>query len=66
MGEKPRKIETERGDYRGFYVNLRDAIERKAPLEVPPEQFLRIERGLLLAHRSSREGRVLNWNEAPE
>jgi scyllo-inositol 2-dehydrogenase (NADP+) len=66
VGEKPRKIETERGDYRGFYVNMRDAIERKAPLEVPPEQFLRTERGLLLAHKSSREGRVLNWNEAPE
>jgi len=66
VAEKPRKIETERGDYRGFYVNMRDAIERKTPLEVPPEQFLRTERALLLAHKSSREGRVLNWNEAPE
>ena len=66
VGGTPRKIETERGDYRGFYLNMRDAIERKAPLEVPPEQFLRTQRGLLLAHKSSREGRVLNWNEAPE
>jgi predicted dehydrogenase len=66
VSEKPRKIETERGDYRGFYLNMRDAIERTAPLEVPPEQFLRTQRGLLLAHKSSREGRVLNWNEAPE
>jgi predicted dehydrogenase len=66
VGQKPRKIETERGDYRGFYLNMRDAIEGKAPLEVPPEQFLRTQRGLLLAHKSSREGRVLHWNEAPE
>ena len=66
VGQTPRKIETERGDYRGFYLNMRDAIEGKAPLEVPPEQFLRTQRGLLLAHKSSREGRVLNWNEAQE
>ena len=64
VGENPRKIETERGDYRGFYRNMRDAIEGRAPLEVPPEQFLRTQRGLLLAHKSSAEGRVLEWNES--
>ena len=66
VGENPRKIETERGDYRGFYRNMRDAIEGRAPLEVPPEQFLRTQRGLLLAHKSSAEGRVLEWNESVE
>ena len=66
VGETPRKIPTERGDYRGFYVNMRDAIEKGAPLEVPPEQFLRTQRALILAHKSSREKRVLQWNEAPE
>jgi predicted dehydrogenase len=66
VGENPRKIETERGDYRGFYVNMRDAIEGKAPLEVPPEQFLRTQRGLLLSHKSSRERRVVSWNEPVE
>lgn len=66
VGENPRKIETERGDYRGFYRNMRDAIEGKAPLEVPPEQFLRTQRGLLLSHKSSREARVVNWNEPVE
>ncbi|HKV77248.1 MAG TPA: hypothetical protein VJP02_03870, partial [Candidatus Sulfotelmatobacter sp.] len=66
VGENPRKIETEPGDYRGFYANMRDAIEKKAPLEVPPEQFLRTQRGLLLAHKSSREQRVVNWNEPVE
>src|SRR6266496_1755349 len=27
VGETPRRIATERGDYRGFYVNVRDVIE---------------------------------------
>jgi predicted dehydrogenase len=66
VGENPRKIETEPGDYRGFYVNMRDAIENKAPLEVPPEQFLRTQRGLLLSHKSSGEKRVVGWNEPVE
>lgn len=61
-----RRVQTERGDYRGFYVNLRDAIEKKAPLEVTPEQALRTMRGVLLAHKSSREGRRVRWNEAVE
>ncbi|MGH9493911.1 MAG: Gfo/Idh/MocA family oxidoreductase [Candidatus Sulfotelmatobacter sp.] len=64
VGEDPRKVETERGDYRGFYVNVRDAIEKKAPLDVTPEQFLRTQRAILLAHKSSREQRVVRWNEA--
>jgi predicted dehydrogenase len=66
VGEDPRKVETERGDYRGFYANVRDAIEKKAPLDVTPEQFLRTQRGLLLAHRSSREQRVVRWDEPVE
>jgi hypothetical protein len=43
---------------------MRDAIENGAPLDVPPEQALRTERALLLAHKSSREKRVVQWNEA--
>ena len=66
VGEKPRKIETERGDYRGFYANVRDAVENKAPLDVPPEQFLRTMRALVLAHKSSRERRVVGWDEPAE
>jgi predicted dehydrogenase len=61
-----KKVETERGDYRGFYANMRDAIEKGAPLEVPPEQAVRTMRALLLAHKSSREGRVVRWNEPVE
>jgi scyllo-inositol 2-dehydrogenase (NADP+) len=66
VNERPRKIPTERGDYRGFYANVRDAIENGSPLDVTPEQALRTMRGLLLAHKSSREGRVVRWDEPVE
>lgn len=66
VNENARKIRTEPGDYRGFYTNVRDAIENGAPLDVTPEQALRTMRGLLLAHKSSREGRVVRWEEAVE
>lgn len=66
VNETPRKIPTERGDYRCFYANVRDAMEKKAPLDVPPDQALRTMRALLLAHKSSREGRVVRWNELVE
>ena len=66
VGEAPCRIQTERGDYRGYYVNIRDVIEKKAPLEVTPEQFLRTQRALILAHKSSREKRVVQWNEPAE
>ena len=64
VNEKPRKVKTERGDYRGFYANVRDAIEKKVALDVTPEQALRTMRALLLAHKSSHEGRVVKWTEA--
>ena len=66
VGGKPHKVKTERGDYRGFYANVRDAIEKGATLDVTPQQALRTMRGLLLAHKSSRESRVVQWTEAPE
>lgn len=66
VGEPPRKVQTERGDYRGFYVNVRDASEKKAALDVTPEQFLRTQRALVLSHRSSRERRVVQWTETAE
>jgi scyllo-inositol 2-dehydrogenase (NADP+) len=66
VNEKPRRVKTERGDYRRFYANVRDAIEKKAELDVTPEQALRTMRALLLAHKSSREGRVVRWSEPVE
>ena len=37
-----------------------------AALDVTPDQALRTMRALLLAHKSSREGRRVRWTEAPE
>jgi len=64
VGEPPLKVKTERGDYRGFYANLRDAIEKKSPLQVTPEQALRAMRAIMLARKSSRERRTVEWSEA--
>ena len=61
VGEPSVKVKTERGDYRGFYANVRDAIEKKAALEVTPEQALRTMRAVMLAHKSSRERRTVDW-----
>jgi predicted dehydrogenase len=66
VGEPASKVPTERGDYRGFYANVRDAIEKKATLEVTPEQALRTMRAVILAHKSSREKRTVEWGETAE
>jgi predicted dehydrogenase len=66
VGGETSKVKTERGDYRGFYANVRDAMEKGSPLDVTPEQALRTMRGILLAHKSSREGRRVRWTEAAE
>jgi scyllo-inositol 2-dehydrogenase (NADP+) len=66
VGEPSVKVKTERGDYRGFYANVRDAIEKTAPLEVTPQQALRTMRAIMLAHKSSRERRTVGWEEAVE
>ena len=66
VGGETSKVKTERGDYRGFYANVRDAMEKGSPLDVTPEQALRTMRGILLAHKSSREGRRIRWTEAAE
>jgi scyllo-inositol 2-dehydrogenase (NADP+) len=66
VGEPSVKVKTERGDYRGFYANVRDAIEKKASLDVTPEQALRTMRAVMLAHKSSRERRTVEWGEAVE
>ena len=66
VGEPSVKVKTERGDYRGFYANVRAAIEKKAALAVTPEQALRTMRAVMLAHKSSRERRTVGWEEAVE
>jgi scyllo-inositol 2-dehydrogenase (NADP+) len=64
VGQPSIRAKTERGDYRGFYTNVRDAIEKKAALDVTPEQALRTMRAVMLAHKSSRERRTVGWGEA--
>jgi scyllo-inositol 2-dehydrogenase (NADP+) len=66
VGEPTRKVKSERGDYRGYYANVRDAIEKGTALDVTPDQALRTMRALLLARKSSRETRTVRWEEAPE
>lgn len=62
VGEQPRKIKTARGDYRGIYANVRDAILGEAKLEVTPEQAWRTTRLIELARESSREGRRIEFH----
>ncbi len=53
------KIQSEPGDYRGLYENVRDAITGIAELEVRPEQARNTIRLIELAIQSSREKRAL-------
>lgn len=52
-------IQTLPGDYRGYYANVRDAINGTAPLEVTPEDGYRLIRLLEMARESSATGKTL-------
>lgn len=54
-----KQIQTEPGDYRGFYANVRDAVLGNAPLAVTPEDGYRAIKLLEMARQSSKEGRTL-------
>jgi scyllo-inositol 2-dehydrogenase (NADP+) len=56
-----RAIPTEAGDYREYYENARDAIQRKAPLAVTPQAALSVMRVLELAQQSNHERRVIQY-----
>jgi predicted dehydrogenase len=56
-GVDSRRIPSKRGDYRGFYENVRDTLLGKAKLAVEPEQAWRAIRLIELARESSRDGR---------
>lgn len=56
-----RAIPTVRGDYRGFYENIRDTILGSASLAVTPEEALSVMRVLELARESSRTRSALPW-----
>jgi predicted dehydrogenase len=51
------KVKTERGDYRGFYANVRDAITGATALAVTAEAALHVAKVLEAARVSSAEGR---------
>lgn len=57
--QQPRRVPTLRGDYRGFYENVRDVLLGKAELAVKPEQAWRTTRLIELARESSGQGRRL-------
>ena len=61
------RIPTEAGDYRGYYINIRDAIRGHAALEVTPLQAWRTMRVLEMAAESSRTGSTIpcDWSEEP-
>ncbi len=56
------KVKTEVGDYRGFYANVRDAVQHGAPLAVTPRQALDVMRALELALASNKQRRTLAWD----
>jgi len=53
------KVETEPGDYRLYYANVRDAINGMAELAVKPEDGYRVVKLLEMARASSKEQRTL-------
>ena len=53
------KVKTELGDYRGYYANVRDAINGVAKLAVTPEDGYRVVKLLEMARESSAAGRTL-------
>ena len=53
------KVESEHGDYRDYFENLRDAIWGKAEIAVTPEEARNVIRIIELAFRSSEEKRTV-------
>ena len=53
------KLESEPGDYRDYFINLRDAINGKAELAVKPEEARNVMQIIELAFRSSSEKRTI-------
>ena len=53
------KIESERGDYRDYFINLRDAIWGKAEIAVKPEEAREVMRIIELAFQSNDEKKTV-------
>jgi predicted dehydrogenase len=61
------QIPTEAGDYRCYYINIRDAMNGNAALAVTPLQAWRTMRVLEMALESSRTGSTISfdWSQEP-
>lgn len=59
-----RRVPTQRGDYRHYYENVRDALSRNDPLAVTADQALDVMRTLELARESSALGCAIPWSRA--
>src|SRR5882757_115109 len=61
------RIPTEAGDYRCYYINIRDALHGNAALAVTPLQAWRTMRVLEMAVESSRTGSTIpcDWSREP-
>ena len=62
-GQTVKKRIPSSGDWRDFYVNVRDALLRKAELLVTPQQVLDVMVVLELARQSSAQERALPWRD---
>ena len=56
------KVESEHGDYREYFVNLRDAIWGKTEIAVKPEEARNVMRIIELAFLSNQEKRTIKVN----
>ncbi|NLO70303.1 MAG: Gfo/Idh/MocA family oxidoreductase [Porphyromonadaceae bacterium] len=54
-------VESENGDYREYFINLRDTILGKTELAVKPEEARNVIRVIELAFQSSNEGRTVEF-----
>lgn len=59
--EGTRVVPTLRSSFAHYYENVRDVILGTAQLAVTPEWSLDVMRGLILAHESSKQRRILEW-----
>lgn len=53
------KVESEHGDYRDYFINLRDSINGKTELAVKPEEARNVMKIIELAFQSSNEKRTI-------
>jgi predicted dehydrogenase len=60
---KEEKVKTERGDYRKYYENVRDAVLNGTAPTITPQSAVDVMRMLELAESSSRSKRTVLWTD---